>query len=72
MNTPAKPGQEGRVPFFRSVQVKYALTYILVVAAILLVMNTYPLLMAENGSAGSSGKKTIWSLRWKQGAMGWH
>ena len=30
-----------------------------------------PLLMAENGSAGSSGKKTIWSLRWKQGAMGW-
>ena len=48
MNTPAKPGREGRVPFFRSVQVKYALTYILVVAAILLVMNTYPLLMAEN------------------------
>ena len=41
-------GKRGRVPFFRSVQVKYALTYILVTAVILLVMNTYPLLMAEN------------------------
>lgn len=36
------------VPFFRSIQFKYALTYLLVVAAILLVMNTYPVLMAEN------------------------
>ena len=39
---------EGRVPIFRSIQTKYALTYILVVAAIILVMNTYPLLMAQN------------------------
>ena len=37
-----------RVPFFHSIQVKYALTYVLVVAVILLVMNTYPLLMAQN------------------------
>ncbi|MDE6840281.1 MAG: HAMP domain-containing histidine kinase, partial [Oscillospiraceae bacterium] len=40
--------REGRVPFFRSIQAKYALTYLLVVAAILIVMNTYPVLMAEN------------------------
>ncbi len=36
------------VPFYRSIQTKYALTYLLVVAAILVVMNTYPVLMAEN------------------------
>jgi len=40
--------REGYVPFFRSIQAKYALTYLLVVAAILIVMNTYPVLMAEN------------------------
>ena len=40
--------KETRLPFWRSIQAKYALTYLLVVAAILLVMNTYPLLMAEN------------------------
>ena len=44
----AERKQNERVPFFRSIQVKYALTYVLVVAAILLVMNTYPLLMAQN------------------------
>ncbi len=38
----------GRVPFWRSVRTRYALTYILVVASILLVLNTYPLYMAEN------------------------
>ena len=40
--------REDRIPFFRSIQAKYALTYLLVVAAILIVMNTYPVLMAEN------------------------
>jgi len=44
----AKAKAEGRVPLFRSIQTKYALTYILVVAVIILVMNTYPLLMAQN------------------------
>lgn len=37
-----------KVPFFRSLQTKYALTYLVVLAAIILVMNTYPLLMAQN------------------------
>lgn len=26
---------------------------------------------AGNGSLRNSGKKTIWSLRWQQEAMGW-
>ena len=37
-----------KIPFFHSIQAKYAMTYLLVVAAILIVMNTYPLLMVEN------------------------
>ncbi len=36
------------VPLLRSIQTKYALTYILVVAAIILILNTYPILMAQN------------------------
>ncbi len=48
MTTAAKPPREAKVPFSRSIQAKYALTYLLVVAAILIVMNTYPLLMVEN------------------------
>ncbi len=44
----SKRDRERGVPFFRSIQAKYALTYLLVVAAILIVMDTYPVLMAEN------------------------
>ena len=40
--------KEARFPFWRSIQLKYALTYLLVVSAMLIVMNTYPLLMVEN------------------------
>ena len=36
--------RDGKVPVLRSLQTKYALTYILVVAAILLILNTYPVL----------------------------
>ena len=43
-----KRGREGKVPFFRSIQVKYALTYILVVAVILLILNTYPVLKVQD------------------------
>ncbi len=48
MNRQPNRARERAVPFFRSIQVKYALTYILVVAVILLILNTYPLLMAQN------------------------
>ena len=40
--------RSSQVPFWRSVQMKYALTYLLIVAVIVLVLNTYPLLMAQN------------------------
>ena len=43
-----KGARKGRVPFFRSIQVKYALTYILVVAVILLILNTYPVLKVQD------------------------
>lgn len=46
--TKKRDGNGKRVPFFRSIQTKFALAYILVVAAILLILNTYPLLMAQN------------------------
>ncbi|MDD6159769.1 MAG: two-component sensor histidine kinase, partial [Oscillospiraceae bacterium] len=36
------------VPFIHSVRTKFALTYILVVAIILIIMNTYPIIMAQN------------------------
>ncbi len=37
-----------RMPLWQSVRGKYALTYLVVVVAIIAVMNTYPLLMAQN------------------------
>ena len=37
-----------RVPFWRSIQVKFALTYILIVAAELSLLNTYPLLVSRD------------------------
>ena len=40
--------RDGKVPVLRSIQTKYALTYILVVAAILLILNTYPVLKAQD------------------------
>ena len=43
-----KEKQSSRVPFWRSIQMKYALTYLLVVAVIVLVLNTYPLIMAQD------------------------
>ena len=37
-----------RVSFFRSIQMKYALAYLTVIAVIILLLNTYPLVMAQN------------------------
>ncbi len=37
-----------RVPFLRSIQTKYALTYLLVVAVILLILNTYPVFKVQD------------------------
>ncbi|MEG0321655.1 MAG: two-component sensor histidine kinase, partial [Oscillospiraceae bacterium] len=37
-----------KVPFFRSLQTKFALTYILAIFAVLLLLNTYPVLVSED------------------------
>ena len=37
-----------RVPFWHSIRSKYALTYLVVIAAVICLLNTYPLLMAQN------------------------
>lgn len=38
----------GEVPFVHSIQGKYVATYLMLVVVIVLVLNTYPLLMAQN------------------------
>ncbi len=40
--------QVKKVPFWRSLQTKYAMIYFLVVAAVLLLMNTYPVLSSQD------------------------
>ncbi len=37
-----------RVPFWRSLQAKYALTYVVVIAAVLILLNTYPVLRSQD------------------------
>ncbi len=37
-----------QVPFFRRVQVRYALAYLSIIAVVILLLNTYPLIMAQN------------------------
>ena len=43
-----KKEKGSRVPFFRSIQAKYAVTYLSVIAVIILLLNTYPLYMAQD------------------------
>lgn len=44
-----KPAAEsGRVPFWRSLQTKFALTYIAVIAAVVVLLNTYPVLASQS------------------------
>ena len=44
-------GAVRRVPFWRSLQTKFALTYIVIVAAVLILLNTYPLVVSERPRA---------------------
>lgn len=37
-----------KVPFFKSLRTKYALTYLAVIAAVLVLMNTYPILASQS------------------------
>ena len=41
-------GAVRRVPFWRSLQTKFALTYIVVIAAVLVLLNTYPVLVSQD------------------------
>ena len=40
--------QSKRIPFWRSLRTKFAATYLIVVAAVLALMNTYPVLVSQN------------------------
>ena len=40
--------KEERVRFWQSIQTKYAAIYVLVIAAVLVLLNTYPILMAQD------------------------
>ena len=41
------PGAE-KIPFRRSIQLKFALTYIIIIAAVLILLNTYPVLVSQD------------------------
>ncbi len=41
------PGAE-KIPFRRSLQLKFALTYIIIIAAVLILLNTYPVLVSQD------------------------
>ena len=40
--------RRGKLHFFQSVQVKYALTYIVLIGAVLILLNTYPVLISQD------------------------
>ena len=46
----AKPGQKSsqKVPFFASLQVKYAMSYLAILAVVLVLLNTYPVLASQD------------------------
>ena len=40
--------QSKRIPFWRSLRTKFAMTYLIIVAAVLVLLNTYPVLVSQN------------------------
>lgn len=48
MSQTAPSKSQGHVPLFHSLQMKFAVSYILLIAAVLLVMNTYPITASQN------------------------
>lgn len=40
--------RQERVPFWRSLQLKYAMTYILIIGGVLVLLNTYPVLASQD------------------------
>lgn len=43
-----EPTMTGRVPFWRSLRTKYAMTYLVLIAAVLVLLNTYPVLVSQD------------------------
>lgn len=41
-------GEKARISFFHSIQIKFALTYIVVIAAVLVLLNTYPVFVSQD------------------------
>ena len=44
----AETEQKKKVPFFQSLQGKYALSYLAIIAVVLVLLNTYPLIASQN------------------------
>lgn len=44
----AKAKEKQKIPFFSRLQVKYALSYLALLAAVLVLLNTYPLIASQN------------------------
>ena len=44
----AKPKDKQKIPFFSRLQVKYALSYLALLAVVLILLNTYPLIASQN------------------------
>ena len=42
------PATKNKVPFFASLQVKYAVSYLVIFAVVLVLMNTYPVLVSQD------------------------
>jgi len=42
------PAESGRIPFWRSLQTKFVLTYVAVIAAVVVLLNTYPVLASQS------------------------
>ena len=40
--------KQRKIHFFQSIQTKYALTYLAVIAAVLVLLNTYPILVSQD------------------------
>ena len=48
-----KEEKRGRVPFFSSIQMKYAMSYLAIVSVVLILLNTYPVLASQDLLFGS-------------------
>ena len=54
-------GGKERIPFLRSLRGKYAVTYLVVIAAVLVLMNTYPVWATQDMVMQQSKKTALQS-----------